>query len=472
MTSTFAGDQDLINFENDDTLHGKFKGFTTSGKVIWNNNAAEKNIAFITDEVRKIVLNKGKKTNPFTHISYATLKNLDIIPGKILSLEDEQLTMETDYGGKIIIPKDQLLDINVNPIGEKIIYRGPFSNDEPWKFISFSKKTTPDKDLSDREKNEMKTWKIRNFSLTHQGLPGSTLLDLKLPEKHRITFNSYSSDSYFPHLTLMADLNPLDNDENDKELKKNRKVYNPPLAKFLGEALIITLNPRQPSLYHIGFEENGAIFKNRIASMIKVVADSGIPSKTFYDVRVDKKSGLIMLFANNRQLCQWEIDSLGEKFTGTHYGFFTSSSTPESRTVISDIAMSSWNGIRDSALSLENETRDIVMLNNGTDRYSGSITSINNENIEMKSAYADLAIPHGKINSVNFARKATYDIYAREKDDITVRFYGTGKITGKVTKSDNGIIYLKSKTLGEIKIKSEYITSYEFTDMDYVYELP
>jgi|GEM_PF-2417066 len=463
-----ADNHDFINFDNDDTLHGKLVGFTTSGKIIWKNDSAEKNIAFTTQEVRKIVLNSGHKTKPFTHTSYVTLKNLDTIPGKVISLTKDQLTLQTDFGGEITIPKEKIFDININPLGKKIIYRGPFSKDEAW-VVKFPTNRVA-KDLTEKEKEDEMPWKFKNFSLNHQGERSSILLKTELPEKYRITFNMYSSQSYYTTFTVMADLKIPEFDEDDKDLKQNRSRYTSSLGSYLGSSLVIRLHPTSATLTQYGFKADGALFQSTITNTVTGRSTRVAKSKTFYDVRVDKKLGLIMLYADKQIVGQWQVDSLAEKSQGSHFGYNMQYSNLVAKSVISDIIVSSWNGVRDPALSLENENRDIVMLNNGTDRYSGKITAIADSAIDLKSPYADLAIPQDQVSSITFSRKRTEKPEPREKLDVAVRFYGTGRITGILTKADDDSIFLESKILGKIKIKSEFITSYEFIDMDHAYE--
>lgn len=466
---TFADSNDFINFENDDTLHGKFIGLTTSGKIIWKNNSAEENIAFNTDGVRKIVLNKGHKTKPFSHTSYVTLKNLDTVPGEIISLTNEQLTLQTDFAGKILIPKEDIFDIYINPVSDKIIYRGPYNPDEGWETKFPSNRIS--RNLTPEEQEEQKPWQFKNFSLNHFGEPSSILLKKDLPDKFRITFNSYSSMGYYPSLVFAADLKVPEFDEDDKELQQNRSRYMTSLGSYLGTSLVINLRPTSPSLSQNGFKEDGSQFQINLANLVNNFSTSGTNTKIFYDLRVDKKSGNIMFFANKRMIGNWQIDSLAEQFQGSYFGFSMQYNSMATKSVISDIVISSWNGVQDSALSLENESRDIVMLNNGTDRFSGKIISINNSEIALKSAYADLTIPQEQVSSITFSGKKSEQSEPRDKNDVTVRFYGTGKITGILTKGDEGDLLIESKILGKIKLKAEYINSLEFVDMDFAYEV-
>lgn len=474
VTSSFYANaaEDLINFQNDDTLHGKFIGFTTSGKIIWKNPSAEQNIAFDTKDVRKVVMNKGKITTPFTHTSYVTLKNLDTIPGKVISLKDGELTLKSDFAGDIKIPKDQILNININPLGNKIIYRGPFSEDEKWELKYPTIRKTEDLTEDENEKNEEhKPWKIKNFSLHHQGQPSSILMKTEFPDQFRITFNSFSTQSHYPTLTVMADLIVPEFDKENEVLTKNRTRYRTSPANYLGSSLVIRLHPSNPSLTEYGFKEDGTLFQSNIPNMVRSISSRDIQPKTLYDLRVDKKTGIMLLFANKRSIGQWQTNSPTKQTKGTYFGYnMQYSSSSNAKSVISDIVITKWNGIRDSAISLENESRDIVMLNNGTDRYSGKLAAINESTIDLKTVYAELEIPHDQISSINISRKKAEEPELPRKNDVAIRFYGTGKITGQLSKAEDSSIFLDSKILGKINIEPEFINSIEFVNMDHAYE--
>ena len=476
--------RDLINFKNDDLLHGKFLGFTTSGKVIWKNEFAEKNIAFERSELRKIVINKGELTKPFSHLSFIKLKNNDTIPGKITSMSDDKLTVYTDYCGELSIPSELISNIQFNPHGNQIIYRGPFSEEEKWE-LKYSEQYTPTKDKNedaedqvdenakgdDEEVEEKKpdAWLIKNFSLQHQGTPGSIILKQDLPEKFRVTFHCYTSQSYYPAITLLADLNVPEIDTENDTLVQNRNRYKSTVASYLGSCLIVKPHSSGATISHYGFEKDGSIFQNNLNSSIRSSSSRDSHIKKFYDLRVDTTKGIILLYMNKKHIAQWDISDIGDKLKGEHFGFSMQYSSGSSKSIISDLAITKWHGITDSARSLENETRDIVMLANGTDRYSGKITNITDTVLELKADYAELTIPHEEISSVNFATKEA-EALQRDINTATLRFYGTGKITGKISKAEDGYISLESETLGQLKVKSEYISSFEFIDMNHIYD--
>ena len=466
---SLAEESDLINFENDDTLHGKFIGFTSSGKIIWKHASAEKNIAFQPSDVRKVIMNKGQRTKPFTHTSYVTLKNLDTIPGNIVSLTENQLAIETDYSGEINISKDQILDINLNPLGDKVIYRGPYSKAEDWKLKYFKTRNNELEEKKGKEKTE-DPWKLQNFSLKHKGVTSAIIKDIEFPAQYRLTFNSYSSQSYYPSVILIADQKVPAYDEENKEVQKNRNNYKSSPGNHLGSSIIIRLHPVNPNLTHYGFNADGSLFQNNITSLIRASSSRTSQNNFNYDIRVDKETGLIMLYANKNMIGHWQIESK-EVFDGNTFGFYMQYSSAHAHSSISDISVTSWNGIKDSAMSLENETRDIVMLNNGTDRYSGNISKITSSTVDLKTEYAELEIPQTEISSIYLARgKSKENTHTRDTDDVTVHFYGTGRITGTLSKAQGDSVFLESDILGKIKVKSEYISSFEFTSMEYAYE--
>lgn len=472
ISSSFihAESNDFINFENDDTLHGKFIGLTSSGKIIWKNDSAEQNISFDTKEVRKILLNKGRLTKPFSHTSYVTLKNQDTIPGEIISLTNDQLTLQTDFAGKLVIQKENILDININPLNEKILYRGPYLENEGWE-IKFPASSNF-KNLTPEEQEKQKPWKFSNFALSHVGEASSILLKKELPEKYRITLNAHSQQYRYSSFVISADLQIPTFDKDDKFVQQNRSRYSSSIGSYLGTSIVINLQPSNPSLTTYNFNENGVLIETKLQNMLNYTSNNRFNTKTFFDIRVDTKSGNVLLFAEKKMVGNWQIDSPATQFRGLYSGLSMQyNNLAMAKSVISDVIISAWNGVKDSALSLENESRDIVMLNNGTDRYSGKITSIENNEILLKSAYADMAIPKDQVSSISFANNHSDIQPSRRKKDVSVRFHGTGRIVGLLSKSDLGELILESKMIGNIKLKTEYITSIEFTDMDIAYEV-
>ncbi len=460
-----ADNHDLINFKNHDTLHGKFIGFTKSGKIIWRNNAADKNIAFTTPEVRKIVINKGKPIKEFTHKGFIELTNNDKIPGKFISYSNDKITINTDYSGTINIPKKEILNVHFNPTGHHFRYSGPFSKDEKWLL-----KYADNRDTSTIDEKK-KSWQFKNFSLTHKGDHSAILKKLDLPEKFKITFNAYTNQFYYPSLVLMADLKIPKNIkaiENNNQYSNRYGRYNK--AHSLGNCILISLSPTRSTLNFHGFNDKNTPELKTLNNIVKNTSSDSKTSKTAFEVRCDKSTGATLLYANGKMVANWNISSVINKLKGSYIGFNISHRSKKSNTAISDLTVSQWNGIQDSDLSLEHESRDVVLLDNITDRYSGEITSITNKVVEMKSDHGELTIPTDQIHSATFQRATPSEPLKDVENEITIHFYGTGSISGKLVESNKESVTIESSKCGKLNIKTEFIHAIEFSSMDEVHE--
>ena len=66
--------------------------------------------------------------------------------------------------------------------------------------------------------------------------------------------------------------------------------------------------------------------------------------------------------------------TLGEKYVGKGTALaFKKLPYGNSELRVSEILISQWNGMRDSAQSMQTSERDVILLTNGVDRFSGHI---------------------------------------------------------------------------------------------------
>jgi hypothetical protein len=106
----------------------------------------------------------------------------------------------------------------------------------------------------------------------------------------------------------------------------------------------------------------------------------------------------------------------------------------------------------DSARSMESDQQDIVLLNNGTDRFSGRIRAIHENQVEIEAKYASLKIPMQDVAEIHFAREG------RRKDEdtpdsaITVHMQPVGRITGVPLSAADGRIQIETQLAGKIDL--------------------
>lgn len=469
---------DFINFINDDTLHGSFLGFTTSGKIIWKNPAAEKNIAFTPDQVRMVVLNNGKLVKPFSHSSYITLTNQDTIPGNITDLNNKTLTIRTDYAGELIIPREIIKSVDFLPLGNKIHYRGPFSIDD-WQTYPYSSSATTQKDDEDSEP----AWSIKNFALKNDGQAGVMMHNDDFPGKNRYTFKVTYRNSAMPSFVINADMKQPEPKEQENKPDAKIKAEAQPKIKIVsnrgakitetvGTCLIFRLSSYSSSLSFYGFDDKGNSFVQSIPNTIPSVrSNKSKPDGVDFDVRVNKETNTVLLYADDSMIGQWDISAYTDQLKGNKMGFVNLYSSSANASRVSNIVVSAWNGIVDAANTMENDDRDTILLTNGTDRYSGQALKLSEDKLQLKGPYAELEIPTDQIQSLYFAKKERRELPMKGESEISLRFHGSGRITGSMSKGPDGKIILNSEVLGKLTILPEYVSSYEFEDLDYAYEI-
>ncbi|WP_367872779.1 hypothetical protein [Luteolibacter sp. Populi] len=232
----------------------------------------------------------------------------------------------------------------------------------------------------------------------------------------------------------------------------------PNFARLFGSAYVLNFNSGYIHLQRTGFDEEGMPEVERVrvgASTIKL-PDTG---EALFEIRCDRKEGSIAVYINGEFVVQWYTAEEGEvpepgaisyKAPGGGIGFHVQSGATQIR--VSDIVVAEWNGLTDSARSMESEQQDIVLLTNGTDRFSGRIRAIHENNVEIVAKYASLKIPMNDIAEIHFARSGRRKVEPQTGSEITVHMQPVGRISGVPISSAGGRIQLDSRIAGKMDI--------------------
>jgi hypothetical protein len=142
---------------------------------------------------------------------------------------------------------------------------------------------------------------------------------------------------------------------------------------------------------------------------------------------------------------------------------------------ISDITISKWNGMKDSAQSMSDSKRDIILLNNGMDRFSGKFQSISNGQVHFKGTFDnDLTIPLDQVQEIHFATNRQTKPPVQSKDAVYFFIYPHGRITGiPYTEPDApaNSIRLKTSLFGDLPLDTRYINIIDFSHKNSLLEL-
>ncbi|MFZ9935977.1 MAG: hypothetical protein ACO3JG_02845 [Luteolibacter sp.] len=457
VPATAAERPDMLRFTNGDQLRGSFAGLRPGPVVHWRHDDLAAPAEFKTTSLHQLVLREGQPLSPLRTLAHVELANHDRFPGKIVALDDAKLTLETDYAGLIEIPRKHVSLMAPNPMGGRLHYQGPFAQDE-WEMVATREETeqeaAPDEEAarSDDGEDEAKSdhesekWIFTGSSWLWNGKNPETALTRAdaLPERSVLRFELAWKNRLSLALAMHADFKcpPADADE----ARKTRRVFNimdpRSLARVFGTSHILQIYSNYLAHITTRVDENGEISVNRgvHGNHNMRLGDSG---KARIELRSNRKTP----------------DS--PAFTHGGIGFIVM--TNDSPVKISDIVISEWNGMPDAARSLQVEDFDIVLMNNGTDRYAGKVGGFGSDGIvDFEGRHGNFRLPLDEIAEIRFARGGLAKIPETTGNAILVRMGPMGAIRGSPVGGDRNSIELHNPSAGKIALSLDPATLIDF----------
>ncbi|MFC5051487.1 hypothetical protein ACFPK9_12820 [Rubritalea spongiae] len=450
--------QDILNFKNNDTLHGEFVGFKDTKTLVWKSNQAKETIPFKTNNLRKVVFNQGLSRKPFVHSSLLTLSNGDILPCSISSITKNKLYLHTDFANDIVIEKKMVVNCILNPLGQQILYAGPYSA-KNWDILSM-----PENNASDVAESELPCWEFGSFGWYNRGGLGAVLLrDFQLPDNFRLKFQTESPRHSNSAVIIHADLQQSDptNENGEPPARLNSAER---ITSILGSCLAIKLGTHNATLTLYSVLENGESHYNHIKPINgrSSASRQSTDNHTDVELRVNRTKQVIALYYDQYLVNQWSLKQVEHLPTGSNFGFLAHYSGPNYLTRISEISIAPWNGVLDSALSLESPSSDILMLANGKERFAGKVTELTTQQLNFDGTYAEMVIPRNELQSIHFAKNQTSTISDIDENSIVFELGGSGFITAIPESSEGQKIKVTHPILGNISLDTSYLTSINY----------
>lgn len=513
-----AGD-DLILFDNGDVMHGVFGGIQDG--LLWERKDIDRPIKFSIPAIRQVVFKGSSGVVMEKETSFITLVSGDRIPGKIVSLDEKSLVIKSSIVGDVTIPREHIKSLSPNPFDGELFYSGPY-NSNGWMILDYRKsakkdeteaKATeddpPKKEVTEEKGQEESSAWIHSgasfYSLDNRAL---VYPDANMPDIGRLKFKADWKGRLNLTLALHSDftrvlppekkeepkaepaeeaedpVKPKGEDEEKPEAKKEPEILNPaPLrreklvdlrenigfqkiawidsskrthADMFGTGYTMTLYSSYPNLSRNYFSETGVARTQRMASVRSNISLSE-GGDAEIEIRYNRKESIMILFINGNYAAQW--NDLGG-FPGDGTGFGIVNNTSNARVRISEVMITSWNGMTDSANSMVHPDRDLVLLGNGTDRFSGQIIGIEDGVAHLKSAYMDAKIPVKDLSKIILNESSSTDLEADdlsedltwEEDPVTIVYKPFGKIKINPISAKNNLLIGKSPFLGEITV--------------------
>jgi hypothetical protein len=418
--ANFASEKygDTIELLDGSTLHGELREIDANTGLIWKNTEAKEPIQFKPDNLawvrfphsEKIIGSNSQASCQFRFV------NGDEFFGNLLSLNENELELQTWFGGKFKTPRAMVRSIRFFAKGEGTIYEGPTSL-EGWRV----------------GKNPIaQPWEYRDGAFIGNS-PNSIGRDLHLPDASRVEFD----------LSWVAPFNLL--------FSFYTGVFDG--FNYNSGSYIFYISPGNISLQRMA-ASGGSATLGRTEAILSMVTKKNV----HLEFRANKEENLIEILADEKLINQWK-DSAGWAGKGTGILFYTQ--TDGAAVKISNIKVSEWDGKPSFESVTDSGGADDQLYLANRDKVSGKVTSLHDGKLGLASTSNSLEIPLQRITQIFFGNTNT-NVVARNPWEIQASVSGGGTISFALEKWNNEKVFGQNKNFGKISLNSQSIRHIEF----------
>jgi len=236
------------------------------------------------------------------------------------------------------------------------------------------------------------------------------------------------------------------------------------LAGLFGNCYVLQINSGYAMLLRCTLDEKGVPKMDRLQMNNSGLRLTEMGSASF-ELRCDRAKGAITLHVNGDRAMEWsepgsDEDPDGYAGKGAGFGFFPQMENSMVR--VSDVVAADWNGNPDSARSMQSDEQDMVLLANGTDRFSGKITGFKDSKLLLTGKFGDFAFPVQEVAELRFAAKGLSEVKDPVAGNIVVRIDPLGRVSGKPISGDARKLRLATPYAGEIDVNLDQAVILDF----------
>lgn len=470
---TAADRPDLLRFTNGDQLHGNFTGIKDGPAVAWQRDDLAAPVDFKTAGIRHIVLHGGRAIRPLESLSNIILVNGDRIPGTVTAINGDHITVDTAFAGLLRIPRPQVVMVAPNPLGGRVYYHGPFSQDD-WKMTSpaFPDGIPLNPPADKEKKNPPDRWEHSGSAWywMHKN-PGTALIrETGMSERAVLSFNIAWKKRLSIAVAFHADFARTKKNDDEQDAKRQALAFENGDASILpqlfGNSYVLQLTSNYLILFRTSVSDAGEPDLERV-QLSNNNLRLGETGRAKVEVRSTRGNGGITLFINDEFITQWnENDFINHDdkpiaAKGPGFGFVAQST--ESALRISDIIVSEWNGMPDSARSLQMDEQDVILMANGTDRYSGRVGKLTDDGkLDFEGKHGSFKLPLNEVAEIRFATKQLASAAESPADNIIVRLKPIGNVSGRPIPGNGPLLGIASPIMGEMNLSMEAAVMLDF----------
>lgn len=234
-------------------------------------------------------------------------------------------------------------------------------------------------------------------------------------------------------------------------------------AQAYGSSYVLSISGYYPTLTSCTFDEEGNMkTSSQRSNRVTVNTNLQNEGEAEFEIRFNRPKNQVYLFINGEYAFQWN-DLAGYAGKGGGIAFAAMSNC---KLKVTDITATSWSGAIDSAMSLSHEERDIALLTNGTDRFSGEIIKIENGEAHFNGGFSEMTIPLEELSELQFKKSAHFDSTKLEWGDQIGRiiFNPIGRLTLNPRASEDRNLQGESPILGKIEVNLSSAVLLDFAD--------
>lgn len=495
--------QDLLRFVNGDQLHGTFQGIKEGMVAVWQRPDLTASGEFKPAQIQKIILHAGRPENSSGTLAHVALIDGDRIPGTLAALDDETVTVDTPMAGMVHIARKRVGMVAPMPLGGRVLYHGPYSEDgwlmthpnfpdgipeapqaavvdpaELPKPAADEAKAAPEEAAEGEDEAKPKEaqqaalprwdfagaawyWNHKQPStalVRKTGMTDRSILRFKLAWRNRLML------ALAFHADFARPAKPAAQAAEEKPAKDGlpkRQLINrfgpgdaSAFPQLFGHSYVLQVNSGYVVMLRCGFDDKGnpTVDRLQVNNPSIRLTESGAAS---FELRCDRLKGMILLYVDGEFAMQWSepglADPAGYAGKGGGIGFLSQMDNAQLR--LSDVVIAEWNGMTDSARSMQVDDQDIVLLTNGTDRFSGKVTGFQDGKVRLHGKFGDFSFPLEDVAELRFASNSLTKVEDAATERIIVRFDPIGNITGKPLAGDAHSLKLLTPYAGEINLK-------------------
>lgn len=493
---------DFLRFKDGTTSHGQYLGLDEGPLVQWQSNESPETTSYFTRNLRKLSLGNGRAKEQVNSVGLVELNNGDIVPGDVVAMGSDSVSLQTQFAGLLTIPRKNVRLIRPNRHVGNVLYAGPFS-EQDWRVPGAARREQALQDAKEaneelEEVRQPATWTYGAAAWLSDSSE-ALRLDIELPDRVSIRFHLAWKAPLNANIAIFTDFQkPLlddavrvrrvpkaneqeeENEEaaEEEEVKEAVEEEVPQMVDIMetgagsndsetyGSGYLMSILSSYSRLQRLSFDEKKQARKSSFPNSGGRLNLGDLYAADF-EVRANREEGTIALFVNGEFYSEWQDLADPLEKTGR---YFAISAGNNCRIRISDVVVSEWNGMPDSARSMETEERDVVLLANGTDRLSGRVLTLEEDVFRIETNYGEFQIPAKEITDIRLASNRVEEAPESETGQILVNFQPKGLLT--IIPKEGVANRLKGNhpVLGELTLDLNYAYLIEFDPISSIFD--